>query len=117
MAYEVRVAGVTSTRTLRTAMTNYRSKRGNCYSFRRKVPLDLQAHFGRKEFVKALGTSDPIKADLLCREYAVVYDAIFANARQSAKATESVRAMAFTSRLSTSSTRSAAAVGRPHARK
>jgi hypothetical protein len=59
MAYEVGVAGVTSTRTLRTAMTNYRSKRGNCYYFRRKIPLELQAQFcGRKEIVKALGTSD-----------------------------------------------------------
>ncbi len=77
-------------------MTNYRSKRGNCYYFRRKIPLELQAQFGgRKEIVKALGTSDPSKADALCREHAVVYDTIFANARQSAeasKATESVRA-------------------------
>jgi integrase len=74
-------------------MTNYRSKRGNCYYFRRKIPLELQAQFGgRKEIVKALGTSDPSKADALCREHAVVYDTIFANARQSMKVTESVRA-------------------------
>jgi integrase len=96
MAYEARVAGVTSTRTLRKAMTNYRSKRGNCYYFRRKIPLELQAQFdGRREIVKALGTSDPSKADALCREYAVVYDSIFAAARQSAEAsnaTESVQA-------------------------
>jgi septal ring factor EnvC (AmiA/AmiB activator) len=74
-------------------MTNYRSKRGNCCYFRRKIPLELQAQFGgRKEIVKALGTSDPSKADALCREHAVLYDAMFANARQSIKATESVRA-------------------------
>ncbi|MFL9901140.1 hypothetical protein PQR71_23770 [Paraburkholderia fungorum] len=73
-------------------MTNYRSKRGNCYYFRRKIPLELQAHFGgRKEIVKALGTSDPSKADALCREHAVAYDTIFANSRHSLKAAESVR--------------------------
>jgi integrase len=76
-------------------MTNYLSKRGNRYYFRRKIPLELRAHFGRKEIVKALGTSDPHLAAVRCREHAVVYDAIFAAARQSAessKAAASVRA-------------------------
>ncbi|WP_027776602.1 DUF6538 domain-containing protein [Paraburkholderia caledonica] len=74
-------------------MTNYRSKRGNCYYFRRKIPLELQTHFGgRKEVVKALGTSDPSTADALCREHAVVYDTLFENARRSTRATESARA-------------------------
>jgi hypothetical protein len=68
-------------------MTNYRSKRGIRYYFRRKIPLELQAQFGgRKGIVKALGTSDPSKADALCREHAVVYDTIFSAARQSAEA-------------------------------
>jgi hypothetical protein len=95
MAYEARVPGVTSTRTLRTAMTNYLVKRGNRYYFRRKIPLELLEHFGRNEIVKALGTSDPHVASVRCREHAVMYDTIFAAARksiESLKATASVRA-------------------------
>ncbi|WP_414693515.1 DUF6538 domain-containing protein [Paraburkholderia madseniana] len=76
-------------------MTVYRSKHDTRCYFRRKIPLDLQAHFGSKEVVKALGTSDPSKADALCREHAAVYGAMFAAARQSVdagKATTSANA-------------------------
>lgn len=43
------------------------TKRGSRYSIRRKVPVDLQGHYGRSEIVKALGTSDRREAEQLCR--------------------------------------------------
>jgi hypothetical protein len=42
-------------------------KRSSRYSIRRKVPVDLQSHYGRTEIVKALGTSDRREAEQLCR--------------------------------------------------
>ncbi|HEX3633942.1 MAG TPA: DUF6538 domain-containing protein, partial [Paraburkholderia sp.] len=76
-------------------MTNYLLKRGSLYHFRRKVPLKLQAYFGRKEINKALGTSDPNEAKVLCREEAVRHDLAFAEAYraiESEKAKASARA-------------------------
>ncbi|MGA7779951.1 MAG: DUF6538 domain-containing protein [Paraburkholderia sp.] len=66
-------------------MTNHLSKRGSRYYFRRKIPLDLQAHFqGSKEIVKALGTSDPAEARKLVREESVRYDREFDSLRKRA---------------------------------
>lgn len=37
-------------------------RRNGRYSTRRVIPLDLQAHYGRREIVRALGTADPNEA-------------------------------------------------------
>jgi len=37
-------------------------RRGGRYSIRRVIPLDLQAEYGRREIVRALGTADPREA-------------------------------------------------------
>ncbi len=37
-------------------------RRNGRYSTRRVIPLDLQAHYGRRELVRALGTADPLEA-------------------------------------------------------
>jgi integrase len=58
-------------------------KRGNRYSIRRKIPSDLQAHYGKTETVKALGTSDPTEAANLCRAESVRQDQEFAAVRAS----------------------------------
>lgn len=56
------------------AMTNHLLKRGSRYYIRRKIPQDLIAHYGRKEFVKALGTSDYAEACRRVREESVALD-------------------------------------------
>lgn len=58
-------------------MTNHLIKRGSRYSIRRKIPLDLQDHYGRKEIVRALGTSDPTDARARCRAESVKLDEQF----------------------------------------
>lgn len=64
-------------------MTNHRLKRGGRYYIRRKIPLDVRAKYqGRKEIVKALGTSDPIDALKLVREESVRLDREFDRVRQ-----------------------------------
>ncbi|WP_025597982.1 site-specific integrase [Burkholderia sp. WSM2230] len=64
-------------------MTNHLLKRGSRYYIRRKIPLDLQAKYqGRKEIVKALGTSDPLEARKLVREESVRLDREFDRVRQ-----------------------------------
>lgn len=66
-----------------TLATNYLHKRGSRYYFRRKIPLDLLPHYqGRKEIVKALGTSEPAKARELVREESYRSDQEFAALRQ-----------------------------------
>ncbi|MDM5179738.1 hypothetical protein PO883_21330, partial [Massilia sp. DJPM01] len=62
-------------------MLTHLTKRANRYYIRRKIPVDLQAHYGRKEIVKSLGTSDPAKAAVLCRKEGVALDNEFAAAR------------------------------------
>ncbi|MFL9976050.1 DUF6538 domain-containing protein [Paraburkholderia graminis] len=63
-------------------MTNHLLKRGSRYYIRRKIPLDLQAHYeGRKEIVKALGTSDAARARILVREESVRLDREFDGVR------------------------------------
>ena len=56
-------------------------KRGSRYSIRRKIPVDLQSHYGRTEIVKALGTSDRREAEQLCRVAGVKLDEEFASVR------------------------------------
>lgn len=62
-------------------MTNHLLRRGSRYYIRRKVPIDLQAHYGRREIVKALGTSDPTEARQRVREESVQLDREFAALR------------------------------------
>lgn len=62
-------------------MCTHLTKRDNRYYIRRKIPVDLQAHYGRKEIVKSLGTSDRAKAIALCRKEDVALDNEFAAAR------------------------------------
>jgi integrase len=57
------------------------TKRGSRYSIRRKVPVDLQGHYGRSEIVKALGTSDRREAEQLCRVAGAKLDEEFAGVR------------------------------------
>jgi hypothetical protein len=57
------------------------TKRGNRYSIRRKIPVDLQGHYGRTEIVKALGTSNRREAEQLCRVAGAKLDEEFASVR------------------------------------
>ncbi|WP_337961907.1 DUF6538 domain-containing protein, partial [Burkholderia mallei] len=64
-------------------MTNHLLKRGTRYYIRRKIPIDLISHYrGRKEIVKALGTSEPAKARERVREESYRLDQEFAALRQ-----------------------------------
>jgi integrase len=56
-------------------------KREGRYSTRRIIPLDLQAHYGRREIVKALGTSNIAEAKRLHARMNVTLDDDFAAAR------------------------------------
>ncbi|KVT23001.1 site-specific integrase [Burkholderia ubonensis] len=59
-------------------MTNHLLRRGSRYYLRRKVPTDLLAHYnGRKEIVKALGTSIPAVAREKVREESYRLDCEF----------------------------------------
>ncbi|NBB52266.1 hypothetical protein GVN24_28700 [Rhizobium sp. CRIBSB] len=62
-------------------------RRGGRYSLRRRVPLDLVAHYGRKEITSALGTSDPKEARVLLTKAWAALDETFARLRQSGAAT------------------------------
>ncbi|WP_454752127.1 DUF6538 domain-containing protein [Cupriavidus necator] len=58
--------------------TNHLLRRGARYYIRRRVPADLQKHFGGKnEIVRALGTSDRREAERLVREQSVLLDREF----------------------------------------
>jgi integrase len=56
------------------------------YIFRRRIPLDLVQHYGRKEITKALGTSNRKEADRLGRALSVKYDEEFETARAALEA-------------------------------
>lgn len=72
-------------------MTNHLLKRGSRYYLRRKIPLDLQGHYdGRKEVVKALGTSDAAHARVLVREESVRLDREFDGMRKALARPETV---------------------------
>lgn len=62
-------------------MCSHLIKRGSRYSIRRKIPVDLQSHYGRTEIVKALGTSDRREAEQLCRIAGAKLDEEFASVR------------------------------------
>ena len=63
------------------AVCSHLIKRGSRYSIRRKIPVDLQSHYGRTQIVKALGTSDRREAEQLCRIEGVKGDVEFASVR------------------------------------
>lgn len=60
-------------------------RRSGRYSTRRVIPLDLQAHYGRREIVRALGTADPADARKLHAAMWVQLDKEFDQARAMAK--------------------------------
>lgn len=62
-------------------MSEHLVRRGARYYYRRRVPTDLIAAFGKKEHQQALGTSDPKEAAVLARKAAVELDAMFARLR------------------------------------
>ncbi|AOJ04062.1 MULTISPECIES: site-specific integrase [Burkholderia] len=59
-------------------MTNHLTRRGARYYFRRKIPASLHAHYGKKEIVHALGTSDYHEAKRLAAVHTVRTDAEWA---------------------------------------
>lgn len=62
-------------------MCTHLTKRGSRYSIRRKIPVDLQSHYGRTEIVKDLGTSDRREAEQLCQIAGAKLDEEFAGIR------------------------------------
>lgn len=77
-------------------MCSHLIKRGSRYSIRRKIPVDLQSHYGRTEIVKALGTSDRREAEQLCRIEGVRFDVEFASVRAALAASAPVQNMSAT---------------------
>lgn len=65
-------------------MNTHLTKRGSVYYFRRKVPLDLIAVYGKAEIMFSLGTKDRSVANPLARKFGVQYDEEFAEARRNA---------------------------------
>ncbi|MFT4912674.1 MAG: integrase [Brevundimonas sp.] len=61
--------------------TGLQRRTGGRYSVRRRVPEDLVEAFGKKEFSKALGTSDPKEARLLLPAFWSAYDQMFEQQR------------------------------------
>ena len=59
-------------------MTNHLTRRGARYYFRRKIPASLHAHYGKREIVLALGTSDYQEAKRLAAVHTVRTDAEWA---------------------------------------
>ncbi|MDQ7982176.1 site-specific integrase [Paraburkholderia sp. SARCC-3016] len=58
-------------------MSEHVVKRGNRYYYRRRVPVDLIAAYGKAEHQQALGTSDRREADRRARAAGVELDALF----------------------------------------
>ncbi|WP_221410343.1 DUF6538 domain-containing protein [Paraburkholderia dinghuensis] len=56
-------------------MTNHLTQRGTRYYFRRKIHASLHEHYGKKETVIALGTSDYSDAKRLAVAHTVRPDA------------------------------------------
>lgn len=61
-------------------MANYLFRRNGRYSYRRRFPTEVAAFLGRTEFVRALGTSDPVTAGRLSRKVSVEFDKTCAEA-------------------------------------
>src|SRR4051812_5738708 len=68
--------------TEQTAMATGLIRRSGRYSTRRVIPLDLQAHYGRREIVRALGTASPDEARKLHARMWVTLDQEFDRARR-----------------------------------
>lgn len=66
-------------------MSEHVVKRGNRYYYRRRVPVELVALYGKAEHQQALGTSKRAEADKLARQAAVELDRIFDKLRAEAK--------------------------------
>ncbi|MEK6390040.1 MAG: DUF6538 domain-containing protein [Paraburkholderia tropica] len=66
-------------------MTNHLEKRGTVWYFRRKIPTDLEQHFGRKQIMFSLKTRDYTEAKRLAALHTVLTDAEFAAARTSSQ--------------------------------
>lgn len=62
-------------------MCTHLHERGGRYSIRRRIPTDLIEHYGRREIVRALGTSDRKEAVRRCRIEGVKLDEEFERAR------------------------------------
>ena len=58
-------------------------KRNGVYYFRRKIPLDLIAHYGKAEIALSLKTKERKEAEPLARKWGVFYDDEFAEVRKS----------------------------------
>ena len=58
------------------------TRRGNCYSIRRKIPLDLQKAMGRREIKRSLGTSNPQEAKRRAAIEWIKLDALFEKERE-----------------------------------
>lgn len=63
-------------------MCTHLAKRGSRYYFRRKIPLDLLAHYSGREVMRALGTSDKREAERLARILGVDLDREFERLRE-----------------------------------
>ena len=63
------------------------TKRQNTWVLRAFVPKDLQTVFGRKEIVKALGTSDPAEAVKRAKIKTAEFETKFETARREMKST------------------------------
>jgi integrase len=55
-------------------MADYLFRRNGRYSYRRRYPTEVAAFLGRAEFVKALGTADPVLAKRLSPKVSVEFD-------------------------------------------
>ncbi len=58
-------------------------RRSGVYYFRRKIPLELIAHYGKAEIAFSLKTKERKEAEPLARKWGVFYDDEFAEARKS----------------------------------
>lgn len=58
-------------------MCTHLQRRGNRYYLRRVIPVDLLSAYGRREFTRALGTSDYAQAKVQCRRLGAQLDEEF----------------------------------------
>ena len=63
------------------AVCTHLSLRGKNFYIRRRIPTELIEHYGRKEIVRSLGTSNRKEAERLCRIEGVKLDHEFASVR------------------------------------
>jgi integrase len=68
---------VGATQLKENAVQTHVTRRGNMFIFRRRIPADLVAHYGRKEIQQALGTAIRQEADKLGRALSVQFDKQF----------------------------------------